>query len=381
MGIMFHNVSERDMKGEKKLNSTIAARIAAVPAAVGFAALFAVNFGLIGSAVILTSAGLICAPLGLFYAFGWIDIISDLSPYTLVAGGLFLVFFGIFLGLCVLKLAPFCVRALYRYIACFRGKRWRRIYSNFKTGKFAALSILFSAVSLGLTVGMYAVAERNGFEGTVVRDRLVFEDAKYIYLSTSSLDFEIKYHDGQGIMIDYVNDSSIIIEESNKNYLRLVQDDSFAISLFAKEQFRYKLTLLLPKNDYREFYLSSGSGDITLYETAAEYTELHTRSGDIKIYDADGEISAVTSDGNIFCSYSDFKGDESFETKSGSLEVEIPENTGVKLKFRSEEGALSGDLMGQPEDFIGSIDIEKPGRAGGTLFVTTTKGNLTVNKK
>lgn len=357
-----------------------AARILLLPALAGFAALFALNFSVIAASLVSVSAGLLCAPLGGVYALGFIKVISDLSPSALMAAGFFLLFFGCFLSLLELKLAPFCIRLFYRYINRFMGKRWRRVYSNFNVTKFLILSLVLSVLSFGAVCAAQAQSVSAGFESTVIRERLVFSDAKYIYVSTSSLDFEIKRHDGQGILLDYVNDSKIIAEESDINYLRLIQDDSFAISLFARDQFNYKMTLWLPENDYREFHLDSGSGDIALFGTAAGYTEIHTRSGSIKITEADRQIEAAAISGNIYCDYSNFENMGSFETRSGDIIITMPEDSGVKLEYRTEEGAFTGDLMGQPEDFIGSIDIEKPALNSGDLYVTTKNGSLALGK-
>lgn len=368
------------MEGGKKLNSALIARITVLPALAGFIALFALNFAIIALAMVLISAGLLCAPLGGLYTMGFIKVISDLSPTAFMAAGFFFLSFGCFLSLCVLKLAPFSTRLFYGYCYRLAGKRWRRIYTNFKITRFLILSLVLSVLSFGAMLTAQAVSVKGGFESTVIRERLVFNDAKYIYVSTSSLDFEIKRHSGQGIMLDYVNDSGIIAEESDENYLRLVQDDSFAVSLFAKDQFSYKMTLWLPENDYREFYLDSGSGDITLFETAALYTEVRTRSGTIRINDADKQIKATTAAGDIYCAYCEFTEPASFESKSGDIKITMPEYSGVKLKYRTEGGALLGDLMGQPEDFIGSVDLEKPASTTSELYVTTTSGSLTVDK-
>lgn len=368
------------MESEKKLNWTLAARIALIPALAGFIALFALNFAVIALALISVSAGLLCAPLGGLYSLGLVKVISDLSPSALMTAGFFFLFFGVFLSLCELKLAPFCTRLFYRYCKRLADKRLRRIYTNFTVTKFLIISLSLSVLSFGAVCVAQAAAVENGFESTVIRERLVFSDAKYIYVSTSSLDFEIKRHSGQGILLDYVNDSRIITEESDINYLRLVQDDSFAVSLFAKEQFGYKMTLWLPENDYREFYLDSGSGDIILSETAAMYTEIHTRSGSIKINGATREINAAAISGNIDCDYRSFDGMGSFETKSGDITITMPDGSGVKLAYRTDSGALKGDFMGQPENFIGSIDMEKPASLSGELYATTNSGSLTINK-
>lgn len=368
------------------MEGKIAARILLLPALAGFVVLFVLNFAVIALALVSVSAGLLCTPLGILYTLGLIKMISDLSPAALMAAGLFFLFFGCFLSLAEIKLAPFSTRLFYGYCSRFMGKRRRRIYSNFSVTGFLIAALVLSVLSFGAVCAAQMQSVQNGFESTVIRERLEFDDAKYIYVSTSSLDFEIKRHNGQGILLDYVNDSRIIAEESDINYLRLTQDDSFAVSLFARDQFSYKMTLWLPENDYREFYLDSGSGDISLFGTAANYTEIHTRSGNIRITEADKQIDAAAISGNIYCDYLEFKHIGNYETRSGDIKIAIPEDSGVKLEYRTDEGALLGGLMGQPEDFIGSIDISKPAansqwENSGELYVTTKDGSLTMDTR
>lgn len=92
------------------INRKIAARILLIPALAGFIVLFALNFAVIAIALISVSAGIICAPLGGIYSLGFVKVISDLSPSALTAAGFFFLFFGCFLSLFELKLAPFCAR-------------------------------------------------------------------------------------------------------------------------------------------------------------------------------------------------------------------------------------------------------------------------------
>lgn len=366
------------MDGRKKDRAVFTARLLLLPAAAGFIALLGINFILITAALVLVSAGLLCAPLGGLYSLGIVRVVSDLAPYALMSMGFFCLFFGIFICFFIMRFAPFCVRLLYRYCALICGRRWRRIYSNFKITRFMILSLVFSVISFGALWGTQYLSLQNGFESTVVTKRLVFDKARYVYISTSSLDFQLKYHNGQEIIVDYTNDSEIIVEESDINYLRLVQDDSFTVSLFAREQFSYKMTVWLPENDYREFYLNSGSGDITLFETQSEYTEIHTRSGNIILNEASGKINAATADGNIFCSYYAFVNSASFENKRGNTEIFIPNFSGVSLEFRTEDGWLESSLLGLKERIYGSIDLEKPAPLSRSLYITSGSGGVTV---
>lgn len=364
-------------KGKKPLK-TLLARIFFLPALTGFVLLLGFNFILAVLALVFFSAGVLCTPLGLLYMLGVVRVVSDLHPAALAFIGAFCFFFGVVLGFSVFRFAPFSVRLIYKYAALLTDKSYRRIYSNFTIASYVKFSVLLSAIFLCAGIGVQILAVKGGFKSTVIKDSVSFDVCSFVNISTSDLDFELKYYDGSKILAEYVNDRPIIVENSDVNYLKLTQDDSFTLSLFAREQFNYKLTIWLPKNDYREFYLNSGSGDIQLDETLALYTKIRTRSGNIKIADAYERIDAATLEGNISCSYIAFANTGSFENRKGKILLLVPDFSGVNLIFRTDEGWLDSGLMGLSERFYGSMDLKKAGTLSPDLYVTTKTGNLTL---
>lgn len=349
-----------------------------LPAVVGLICLFLVNFLVITSALLSVSVGILCAPIGALYLLGAIGVVSDLSPSALTAAGLFCLFFGCFLCFFTARFSPFCLRLSQRYFTALKGEKWRRIYSGRKKNKFLLLFFLLSLFTLAAAAETQYLSKKTGFESTVVRDRLVFENAKYLNISTSGLDYELRFHRGDGILVEYVNDTPMIVEQSDVNYLKLVQDDSFTLSLFARDQFGYKMTVWLPENDYREFYLDSGSGDIYISETLSDYTEIRTRSGNITVNGAVGKLSAYAKDGNISCTYNAFVNAGSFETKSGNIDIRLPDFSGIILRFRTESGYLDSGLLGLKERFYASLDAEKPAPLSRHLYITTESGGVSV---
>ena len=353
-------------------------RVLLPPAAIGFAALFVLVFGLIALALALVSAGLLCAPLGLLYCFGVIRIVSDLSAPALTGLGCFCLSSGVLLCFGIYRFAPFCVRLLYRYMNVCFGRSWRRIYFPRSHKHLIRIFGGLAASSLAAVCVLQYIAVSSGFEGTVTRARLVFRDARYLYISTSDLDFELRFHDGDSIIVEYVNDSPVITEEGDMRDLHLVQDDAFTISIFAVEQFGYHMTVWLPENDYREFYLDSGSGSITLQETQSEYTELRTRSGDITVTQALGKIQAKTDHGDIYCDYTAFINAGTFSSKSGAIAITLPDYSGVSLVFETERGWMESGFMGLTERIYGSRTLERKAGLERSLYVTTESGSFTL---
>lgn len=354
------------------------AQLFLLPAAVGFAALFALIFGLIASALVLVSAGLLCAPLGVLYCFGIITIVSDLSAPALTAAGCFCLSLGVLLCFVIYSFAPFCVSLLYRYVSACRGIRWRRIYFPRSHKPLIFISAGAAVISLAAACVLQYLAAESGFEGTVIRDRLEFVDVKYLYISTSNLDFELRYHSGDGIIVEYVNDTALITETSDMNDLHLVQDDAFTMSLFALEQFDYRMTVWLPENDYQDFYLDSGSGSITLYETPAERTEVRTRSGDITVIGATGRIQAESVRGSISCGCADPDGSFTFLGKSSDINVTVPGDCGVLLEFRTEKGWIESGFLGLDGRVYGSRDLKKEAETSYSIYVNTESGRFTL---
>lgn len=367
-------------KGKISLKACLA-RILLIPAAAGFLALFIINFALAVLALVLLSAGLLCLPVGIIDMTGAVKVlkvVSDLSPAALTAAGALMLCAGVFLGFFLCIFPPFSVRLLYKYIAAVRDKRWRRIYSNFSFSKLLIISLILTLIFLGAFIWLRYTDIARDYQSTVVKESLSFPTAKYLYISTSGLDFEIKGYEGEKILVEYANDMPIIVEESSEDYLKITQDDSFTLSLFAKDQFSYKMTVWLPESDYREFYLSSGSGTITLEGTHSLYTKLRTRNGNIYINGADKEINAASISGEIFCSYNEFTAEGRFESREGNIKVLMPENSGTDLKFRTDSGWLDSGFMGLEERFFGSIDLQKPSELLNVLYVTTVSSGLTL---
>ncbi len=364
--------------GLKLGKAALLARIFFLPAAAGLLCLFLLNFLVITSALVSVSVGILCAPIGALYLLGAIGVVSDLSPAALTAAGLFCLCFGCFLCFFTARFSPFCLRLSQRYFTVLKDEKWRRIYTGRKRNRFMLLFFLLSLFALAAAAEAQYLSKKAGFESTVVRDRLVFETAKYLNISTSGLDYELRFHRGDGILVEYVNDTPMIVEQSDVNYLKLVQDDSFTLSLFAREQFGYKMTVWLPENDYREFHLDSGSGDIYISETLSDYTEIRTRSGNITVNGAVGKLSAYAAGGSISCTYAAFVNAGSFETKSGNIDIRIPDFSGIKLEFRTENGYLDSKLLGLKERFYTSLDIEKSAPLSRHLYITTESGGVSV---
>lgn len=355
------------------------AAFAFLPVAVGFLLLFFANFLLIVAALLFFSMGALSAPVGALYLAGILSVVSDLSPAALTVGGIFCIFFGIFLALAMSRLAPLSIRLFHRYVKYARGEKYRRVYHLQRFRFLFWVALALSVLLLGITAFLQSEAVKDGFTSTVVRRTQSFENCRYITVSTTNLDLEVRHYDGGEILIEYVNDSPIITVESDENYLKLTQDDMFTLSLFALEQFEYKMILWLPENDYREIILSSGSGRIYLAETQSEFTSIHTRSGMVTVDDAYGKLEIETISGNLHCNYIAFVNAGTFKSKSGNITVMMPDYSNVRLQFETTSGTLRTNMFESPQTVRENVTLTR-GSDFHYLYITTESGGVSLRK-
>lgn len=348
----------------------------------GLVVLFLLNFILVLCALLFTGTGLLASSMGLLYSLGLIRVISSFSPEALAFFGLFLIFSGLFLAMVLSRLAPFCLRIAHKAVNSIRGTHEYRLYRYKKAGFLLVVFGVLAVLSAAACFFFQKSALSEGFNGSVARERLEFDKVRYITVSTNNLDYEIKHTDGDRIIVEYVNENPMLVRQSDENYLKLIQDDSFTLTLFEKEQFSYKLTIYLPTHDYRELYLSSGEGDITLYSTASEFTSLRTGSGNIVIREATGKINARTLSGNIGCDYLGFINAGTFSTDTGDIFIKMPDYSGVDLSFETVTGYFTSDFFHSDYNYEqGAKSLSKDAPLSRNLYIDTQSGHLMLMKK
>ena len=366
----------------KVLGGVSVKKLLAVPVALGLILLFLLNFLAVICALLFTGTGLLASSMGLLYMLGLIRVVSDLVPSALAFFGLFLIFSGLFLSMFLSRFAPFCLRVAHKAVNAIRGTHEYRLYRYKKAG---FLFVVFGVLAVSSAAAAFYFqydAVRNGFSGSVTRETLEFDKVRYITVSTNNLDYEIKHTDGDKIVVEYVNENPMLVRRNDENYLKLIQDDSFVFTLFAKDAFSYKLTIYLPTHDYREFYLSSGEGDITLHSTASEFSSIRTASGDIAIREAIGKINAETVDGNISCDYLAFINAGTYKTDTGDIFIKMPEYSGVELSFDTITGYFSSDFFNKVYDYEqGARKLSRDAPLSRNLYIETLSGHFTLLKK
>ncbi|MDH3685222.1 MAG: DUF4097 domain-containing protein [Myxococcales bacterium] len=121
-------------------------------------------------------------------------------------------------------------------------------------------------------------------------------------------------------------------------------------------------------------------GSIRLEEVTGD-VEARTSGGEIRVQEVDGEVEADTTGGSIRVSWTAGPAGE-LRTTGGSIEVELPENSGVKLRARSTGGTVDIDdelqFSGRAERTEADGQL---GPGGPILDLWTTGGGIRIRRR
>jgi len=121
-------------------------------------------------------------------------------------------------------------------------------------------------------------------------------------------------------------------------------------------------------------------GSIRLEEVTGD-VDARTSGGEIRVEEVDGEVDADTTGGSIRVSWTAGPTGE-LRTTGGSIEVELPEDSGVKLRARSTGGTVDIDddlqFSGRAERTEADGQL---GPGGPSLDLRTTGGSVRVRRR
>lgn len=237
--------------------------------------------------------------------------------------------------------------------------------------------ILFLGAALGL---QHLAAERYGFTSGAVDETYTFDPLNYLYINCTNLDVEIKRGDSDKIIVEYLNEAPLIIEQTD-SVIRLTQNDEFKLSFLTADMFSYKMTVYLPQKQYKFLYIATVSGNINISGTASDSLSLSTKDGEISLSDIDSEldIKAVSSD--IKCVFSTLNAPVHIENTSGTSELILPEEAELCLKYSAKKGALFSELLAADyTDFDGELILNTAGTQPVMCEYITENGKLNIDK-
>ena len=160
------------------------------------------------------------------------------------------------------------------------------------------LLVILAAISI-LSAGLSVAAQFAAGDGSFLSGSTVYRDEFYIELdpnarrptvnvSTAGMPVEVATWNGNNIKVECVAELPLIIDISDEFELEITisQDDSFAVSIFTFDLFRYNLKVYLPLGfDYRELNVSTNSGNMSVALPEAMLAVLNTDTvrGEVRV--------------------------------------------------------------------------------------------------
>jgi hypothetical protein len=213
-------------------------------------------------------------------------------------------------------------------------------------------------------------------ESSVYRDEFYLELTPgvkpIINISTAGMPAEILTWKGTQIKIRVISELPLIIETDKfGEEFWINQDDSFAISLLSFDMFRYKLTVYLPQSaEYKRLNITTAGGNVILNgkNLDTSFVQVETKNASVYLNNVNAESTVKTQSGNIYTDCDFYTLPVFIETKSGRVEVKIPDYASIELIHSTKTGKITG---GFTEKGIEPI----------RLHVITESGDLVIIEK
>jgi hypothetical protein len=144
--------------------------------------------------------------------------------------------------------------------------------------------------------------------------------------------------------------------------------------------------------------LRTSSGDVKLDKIKGS-VQLSATSGDSRIYDIDGDLDISNTSGDIIVSgvsgsvrarsvsgdvdlsaLSDVQGDFDIESVSGDVQIEISRDFAGQIAVRSLSGSINSQLPAEVERYSKSQLRGRIGNGNGRLSVSTTSGDISIDR-
>lgn len=245
--------------------------------------------------------------------------------------------------------------------------------------KAKKLLIIFTAAALisgsAAVLTQIAAVGIFGWKSTVYREEYSLPFKSYLNINVTNIPLYIDIHDGDEIIILYKNETALIIEENDYS-CTISQDADFAFSLYSLDLLDYSLRIMLPDKVYREVTISSASGNVEFLKAYALSLNINSRSGDIAVTEAVGNMRLKNRYGNITADFIEYRENCFLESESGSVTVTMPRDRLIKLEFLTESGSFTSDFFKKEYKNRAGNFFTVNGENAKILSVTTSSGNL-----
>jgi hypothetical protein len=232
------------------------------------------------------------------------------------------------------------------------------------------LFLIFATTSIVSGIGVFVVQYWFGdfLKVDAYKDEFYIElNAQIkpiININTAGMPLEIAIWSGDEIKVECVAELPLIIEESERGgeELTISQDDGFAVSLFTKDLFRYKLKVHLPQFiEYKQINITSAGGDVSInsWQLNAGRILIETKNADVSVIRPSCLYMIYTWSGNIYMDYDFLVSSAIIETGSGNVEIRIPDyyigtqdvDRKLRVHTKSGEFVITGKDTSLPENY------------------------------
>jgi hypothetical protein len=208
----------------------------------------------------------------------------------------------------------------------------RRVYRKRRLGRLGTAALVCGMLCVIFTAGA-VTAQYLWFDvlkqpGSVHQVSEKLPPQSYLRISMTYLPVKVEVYDGAEIAVDYIGETGLTVEATSDYEWSIKQTEDFALSLFAPDMFDYGLRVKLPRQQYRDITISTGSGDVRVESLAAHALTVTTRDGNITLIDTSANTAVTTRSGDISAVFGD----------------DI-RKTGYQLMFDSKTGRLTTDFF------------------------------------
>lgn len=239
------------------------------------------------------------------------------------------------------------------------------------------LTLIF-LVSLAAAISIQVLYGKD-YEDPTSSEHLEIEPVNYISINSLAMDVNVILHDGDKILIDYVNETPIDVE-FDENKLNINEKESVVISFLSIKQFDYKITVSLPSRFYREIKVKNKIGNTLISGISSDTVLCDSVTGNISIYGINSLLKVSSDSGKIECSFDDLIHDASITSTKGNVKAILPPATPVSLEYKTTTGRFLSDFFVEDYDIEGSFKVSS-GIEPNTLKVITKMGDLHLLKK
>lgn len=208
-----------------------------------------------------------------------------------------------------------------------------------KINRLLIIFLVLAAVFGGVAFWFRDLPHDSGTE-----DVLTFPLQEYLSIDIQRLNVSIIPSDEEEIRVEYKNERPLIFEIGD-NELMISEDVKFVVKLFADDRSDYGVKIYLPRTDYRDISIYTGTGRINVGEISCQKLSAVTETGDINIESMDYLSSVTSTSGRITANIARIVAETSFLNRDGDIDIVLPPESSVAVDYKTKDGECNTDMI------------------------------------